>query len=850
MRLPIAFALLAAAPAAAAPPDAAFLEANCTSCHDADRKAGRLDLTALTFDPADAKNFAAWVAVFDRVRAGEMPPKNKLEPTERDGFTAALEKSLAEAEADRVAKDGRSTRRRLNRHEYENALRDLLGAPWLPVRDALPEDAVAHGFNKVGDALDVSHVQVARYLAAADDALREVVAAQVEKPESRTVRYHARDQERFTRRMFFSAFNQAPERATFPVLGTAAQPDVRAGKAPMTVGPADPKARELEGVGLVSGAYEPVLCKFNQFKAPMSGRYKLRFNALSVWVGPNGSQTNKPPHWSIPNLDDVSKGRRPEPVVVFAEAPPNLLRRLGAFDVTPEGGVHELDVYLHAGETIRPDAARLFRSRPGATRWVNPLAEKDGQPGVVYRWMEAEGPVVEHWPTAGRALLFGDLPLKAAGDRVEVVSAEPAKDAERLLANFARRAYRRPVSDAEAVRFLPVVEGRLKAGNSFADAMLAGYTAVLCSPEFLTLHESPGKLDDHAVAARLAFFLWNSEPDAELRALAAKGTLRDPAVLRAQAERLLGDPKARRFTDAFLDYWLDLRRMGANNPDADLYNDYYLDDLLTDSALDETRLFFAELLKDDLPARNLVASDFAMLNERLALHYGLPKVDGVALRKVALPARSVRGGLLTQASVLSVTANGTTTSPVLRGAWINERILGRPSPPPPPVPAVEPDLRGTTTIREQLAKHRDQASCAACHSKIDPPGFALESFDVMGGYRERYRALGEPPQRVPGYGKNGHPFAFRHGPPVDCTGDLPGGGKFADVREFKALLLADERQLARNLARQLSVYATGAPVGFRDRAAIESILDAAKPTGYGVRSLVHALVQSELFLTK
>ena len=290
---------------------------------------------------------------------------------------------------------------------------------------------------------------------------------------------------------------------------------------------------------------------------------------------------------------------------------------------------------------------------------------------------------------------------------MDVVSKDPRSGCERLLRNFVQRAYRRPVAEAEEQRFLPVIEQVRKTGGSFADAMIAGYTAVLCSPEFVCLEEKPGPLDDYALASRLAFFLWNSAPDDELRAVAASGSLREPAVLRAQTERLLDDPKSRRFVDAFLDYWLDLRKMVATAPDAALYPDYYLDDLLTESALEETQRFFAELLRRDLPARNVVASDFAMLNERLAAHYGLPPVEGVALRPVALPADSLRGGLMTQASVLKVTANGTTTSPVLRGAWIMERILGLPPPPPPAsVPAVEPDTRGATTIREQLDKHR------------------------------------------------------------------------------------------------------------------------------------------------
>src|SRR5262249_42842177 len=221
-------------------------------------------------------------------------------------------------------------------------------------------------------------------------------------------------------------------------------------------------------------------------------------------------------------------------------------------------------------------------------------------------------------------------------------------------------------------------------------------------------------------------------------------------------------------------------------------------------------------LRDNLPARNVVASDFAMLNERLAVHYGLPPVQGVALRRMSLPKDSVRGGFMTQAAILKVTANGTTTSPVLRGAWIMERILGqKPPPPPPSVPALEPDIRGAVTIRQQLDKHRSLETCSACHAKIDPTGFALENFDVMGGWRERYRSEAEG-ELAHGIAKSGQKFAFRYGLPVDASGVLPDGRQFQDIRELKQLLLANERQLARNLTSQLAVYATGAPIHFAD----------------------------------
>ena len=400
-------------------------------------------------------------------------------------------------------------------------------------------------------------------------------------------------------------------------------------------------------------------------------------------------------------------------------------------------------------------------------------------------------------------------------------------------------------------RYLAVVKNEMKNGHDFTYSMLAGYTAIICSPPFLYLEEEPGRLDNYALASRLSFFLWNSPPDEALLARAHSGELAQPGVLHSEVERLLNDPKSRRFVEAFLDYWLDLRKFDATTPSNTLYPDYYLDEGLTEAAIDESRMFFTELLERNLPARNVIDSDFTYLNERLAVHYGIPGVEGGNMRRVSLPAGSVRGGVMTQAIVLKVTANGTTTSPVVRGKWISERILGQIVPPPPSgVPAVDPDTRGAVTIRQQLAQHRADESCAACHNKIDPQGFALENFDVMGGWRDRYR--GDAKDKIPelGQGKNGWPFDFHYALPVESQGQLPDGRKFNDVREFKQLILQDEPQIARNLTRQLVVYATGAPIRFSDRAAVEQILEQTKADQYGVRSLVHAIVESDLFLNK
>lgn len=826
---------------------AGFTGKYCTGCHNNKAKAGGLDLTSLGFEPSNPANFAEWVKLHGRVQAGEMPPKaiaKRPNPAEQQAFVEALASSLTAAERRITATEGRAAERRLNGYEYENALRDLLHAPWLDVKGQFPEDGEAFRFNKTSNALDVSHVHVARYMSAADYAIRQVMAVQKNQPPTATKRYYAREQGTLAGKI--NNKDQQGDRATYPIFfgpsGPQLQPEVYAKKAPMTAGANDQAAREKEAVALVSSNYVAGFTyRWDRFEAPVAGRYRISFSGSTLWVAPLPG-----PKKHLPDFEHVSRGRRDEAINVYTRNGV-LNRRVGSFDLTPDPAVHDIgEVWLKAGETLVPDASRFYRSRPIGYR--NPLMQADGAPAVAFQWMEVQGPLYDDSTTAGYKLLFGNLPLKPD---LEVISTAPEKDEEHLMRGFLRQAYRQPkVDEADVERFVALVEGQRKAGLSFTEAMIAGYTGVLASPEFIYLREKPGRLDDCALATRLSLFLWNSLPDEKLRARAARGELNRPAVLRAETERMLTDPKSRRFVDAFLDYWIDLRKIEDSTPSVTLYNDYYLDDALTEAAVAESQLYFREMLRRDLPVRNLVDSNFTFLNERLAAHYGVPDVKGVAMRRVDLPADSPRGGFMTQASVLKVTANGTTTSPVLRGKWIMERILGYEIPPPPVVPAVEPDIRGAVTIRQQLEKHRSNPSCASCHGRMDPPGFALESFDVMGGWRDRYRGADETKPAENGRGKNGWPFVFHYALPVDSAGVLPDGRNFTGIRDLKQLLLTDEPQLARNMAKQLTVYATGAPVRFSDRTDIEQIVRRAKTNQYGLRSIVHQIVQSDLFRNK
>ena len=943
-----------------------FTDRYCSSCHNDVDKEGGLDLTTLTMTLGDGANFLTWVKVHDRVRNGEMPPKEKKRPEAKDttAFLQQVSSSLVAQERDVESKFGRVQRRRLNRSEHQNTLRDLFALPGLRVADQLPEDGELAHFNKVSRALDVSHVHVSRYIMAAQLAIREAVAVEVNKQPTTLKRYYARDN------IAHSGVDGVADRMRFPVLGSG--PDVRAAnrEGPITVGDANPTVREEEAMAWSHSDFGPAFnTRWTQFETPITGKYNIRFKAYSVWRGPwgyyergafggNGPNLNLPAgaqlpytpdaigllrdpngpppiparggraaaggraggragggfgggfgtaaargpyEWHLGSTTDITPGRRNEWIHVYAKVLPANGVLIGALDLTPEPQVFELkNVDLVTGQIITTDAVRFFRSRPGFTGVVNhtnPLLQADGEPAVAFRWMEVEGPLNDRATQPGYELLFGNLKYKVmenpatgvgiriaaplpspeelgggntgagagngqnSGRRdstqkselaVEIESANPMQDADRLLRNFLAHAYRRAAKETDVKQFMDLFRNRMDRGLGFGASMMTAYTAVLSSQEFVYLDEgTKGKLDDYALATRLALFLSDGAPDAQLRAHAEKGDLHQPAVLRAETERLLASPKSERFVSAFLDYWIELRKVFETTPDMNLYGDYFLDDALVEGGVSETQMFFTELLQKNMPTRNLVDSDFTFLNERLADHYGIPGVVGVKLRRVALPADSLRGGLMTQTSVLKLTANGTTTSPVLRGKWIMERIVGYEIPPPPAaVPAVEPDIRGAVTIRAQLEKHRSDESCAACHRNIDPPGFALESFDVLGGYRDRYRAVAKGQTPEVGFGKNGWPKQYFNALPVDPSNVTAQGKAFADVRDFKKLLLQDEQQIARNLAKQLAVYATGAPIRFSDREKLEAIVAKAKSSDYGVRSIVHAVVQSDLFLNK
>jgi mono/diheme cytochrome c family protein len=782
-----------------------ILAAHCVKCHSGDKPKGDLRLDQLKPDFADETTREHWLSVMDRVTAGEMPPKAKPRPPAKD--VAALSDWITGqarvALAARRAEQGRVVLRRLNRTEYENTVHDLLGVD-IALKDALPLDSSANGFDNVGNALHTSSFLMEKYLEAANLALDEAIA---NKPRPKTV------------------FKRSVVKDQYSV--STSQEKV---------------FRKLDdGVAFFTSSHWDALT-ISDFWPEYRGRYRFRISASTI-------QSDKPVTFRI-WAGSGGMGGAPGHLVGYFDAPVGKPKVFEFVDhVEPHTGVSFLPYGLAGASQV---------GKVGADNWEGP--------GLAVQWVEIEGPLNETWPPESHRRILGDLPQVKSrtnyGDRFEVVSSSPHEDAGRILRNFARRAFRRPVSDADIKPYVDLVESKLSDGRSFEQAVRCGLLAVMVSRDFLFFREdtvppnmsastkpatAPAALtlDDFALASRLSYFLWSTMPDEELMGLAEKRQLSEPDTLRRQVERMLADPKSSAFTKNFVGQWLGLRDIEATEPSEILYPEF--DDMLKASMVRETELFFEEVLKNDLSLANFISSDFTMLNGRLARHYGIPGIEGWEFRKVQLPPDSHRGGVLTMASVLKVTANGTTTSPVLRGAWVLDRILGTPPPhPPADVPAIQPDTRGSTTIREQLAKHRQLASCARCHSKIDPPGFALESFDVIGGWRENYRTTGLGKEVM----LNGRRMSYLKGPKVDPSDILPDGQPFADVDEFKKLLLEQRDQVARSLTEKLVTYATGGPPEPADREQIDGIVQRIRDRNYGLRTLVHEVVQSELFRTK
>ncbi|WP_395749020.1 DUF1592 domain-containing protein [Prosthecobacter sp.] len=790
----LVLSLFSSAAVAAAPEFQPFLEQHCMDCHDGEVKKGGLDLSSLPTDGKDAAALKKWVRVFDRVAAGEMPPPKKKQQPSADAVQDFMASLGADLSTKYNARKG-TVLRRLNRNEYQNTINDLLGVS-VNVTDALPEDGRAQGFDNIGEALSISGIQMLRYMEAAELALNAAFSLET-RPEKKT------------------------QSAT-----------LESDRNKENLGKQWLKRDDGAIVVFNDGGYPSTVIPNLRSKA--AGMYKVRVTGY-------GYQIEEPVVFAL--LTGSFNFR-------------NADTRTRSFHELPVGKAGTVEITLHM-----PQNHGIWISAQGLNGPDGHSAVKDGPDkypgeGMALQSVELEGPFITEWPPRAQTLLLGDAKLKELPPEKPWMKgkynykptytaecADPVATSRKTLPSFLAAAFRRPVSAAEAEPYFKLFDAEWSESHDYLIAIRTAAIGALCSPDFLYLKEPDGKLNDAQLATRLGYFLTRSAPDAEL--LAAH--VSQPEVMRAQTERLLKSDRLERFIADFTDGWLNLREIEFTTPDKQLYPEY--DSLLLDSMLRETRGFIAELVRSNLSVSNLIQSDFAMLNSRLARHYGIAGVSGLEMRKVKIPDGSHRGGVLTQASVLKVSANGTNTSPVVRGIFVMDRLLGMEPPPPPPgVPGVEPDIRGATTLRELLDKHRNMESCNGCHRVIDPPGFALESYDVIGGWRDRFRSIDKGEQvnlKV-----DGRRVRYRLGPPVDAAGELSTGAKFAGMEEFQKILLSDQDRVARCIAEKILTFATGRAMGFADRGEIDKIVTQSKARGHGMRDLILAVVQSGIFRSK
>lgn len=839
----------------------AFLKAYCYSCHASGNSEAGLNFEDLESELApDATR--RWVRVHDRLASMEMPPRDAQQPSqsERADAIQAIKDAIIATEK-KFEKDI-PTLRRLTRSEYENTIRDLFDMPGIALAGNLPADGQFHGFDKHPEALDISHVNIAKYLDAADHILNYAIATRPEPPAIQNRRISLVNRGGFVAHIVMNGDG---------ILLKDGQPDPDFPPA-AEQNHLDQGAHERWGsfsngasVGLFRHEDESVSPYFMEHVTIYPARYRIK-TSLWSFQWDQGSMLpgrgTEAARLSVVQLTgDGRGGQHPSYVLGYFNAPMNKPLE------------HEIYVWMNHNELIGFNAASLA---PAANYYKKRRAMEFTGPGIVVDWLDVEGPLYETWPPTSHKRLFDDLPLAefkpdnpskignpqrkrppqigAGMNRPDpelgvwtVHSDKPIDDANRLLADFLPRLFRRPVPAEVRDQYVAIVREKLESGSCFEDAMRGAYRNALVAPDFLFHIESPDDGNaEYALACRLSYFLWNSLPDEELLEQAASGVLQRSDVLHEQIERLLRDARSNRFINDFLGQWLKLYQIAATDPDKKLYPEF--SPYLQDSMVAETRAYFRELLDDDLNASNLMKSDFVMINEKLAAHYGIPNVLGTQIRRVPLPADCPRGGLITQASILKVTSNGTTTSPVPRGAFVIDRLLGEPPEPPPAnVSAIEPDVRGATTIREQLTKHRDHAACASCHQRIDPPGFALESFDVIGGFRKRYRSIGEGDPAERGSIDPAIGIGFKLAQPVDSTGVLTDGRVFGDIQSYQTLMAADTKRLLTNLVHQLAIYSTGRAIRFTDRPIVEEIVTRTLQQNGGIRTLLHEWIASPLF---
>ena len=723
-----------------------FLARHCFGCHGHEKPRGDLVLDRFHDAAAAFAEAGVWEKVLRRIQAREMPPKARPRPEEAEIADIQAWLELAAQGGDRRRSDpGRVTLRRLNRAEYNNTIRDLVGVDFRP-GDDFPADDVGYGFDNIGDVLSLPPLLAEKYLAAAEAISEKAIET-----------------------------------------GPAPGPPSRRFEADKLDCTAAESEKKQDFVALLSEGEVGTTFSF-----PQAGKYVLRVEAYQRRAGKESA------------------------LMAFRCDGRELSRaNVEAFRSSP--GKYEAQVDVEPGD------------RRVAVAFLNDFRDPEAQDpkrrdrDLVVNYLEIVGPV--------------DVKPRRSEPHERIVICDmsgPDRPAclEQILERFASRAYRRPATPDEVQRLVAIVESVAGDGASLAEALRVAVTAVLVSPYFLfrvELDPEPRNADhahavnDFELAARLSYFLWSSLPDDELWSLARAGKLSEDATLESQALRLLKDAKSAALTEGFCSQWLTLRNLAVASPDHGRFPSF--DDNLRAAMRKESDLFFEAIVREDRSILEFLDADFTFLNGQLAKHYGYAGVEGSEFRRVPLEG-GWRGGVLTQASVLTVTSNPTRTSPVKRGKWILEQILGTPPPPPPPgvgeLKEGEAALHGT--LRQRMEQHRANPLCASCHEAMDPLGFGLECFDAVGAYREEDGGIR-----------------------IDASGTLPDGSRFNGPAELKAVLKSRGEQFTRAFAVKMLTFALGRGVEYYDRRAVDAIAAEVRAKGHRFSSLVLAIVKSEPF---
>lgn len=803
-----------------------FLQQHCIDCHGDKKAKAKLRLDNLEPEFLSRASAAKWIEVMDQLNLGQMPPEEKPRPAIEQLATVAewIAKELRAAERQQRSSGGRVLLRRMNRAEYANTMRDLLGVRFLPGEsplDLLPPDGTAEGFDKVATALMLDSSLLENYFEVATRIANDALVDGPPEFPTKTMRYELEDTAKNRAIDYLCAARGIECRENDIMLmqgSTRSYGVMKYGNTRKEIPTTGMYRIRVRAWGTKGEDGEPVIMRMRQ-NHPEADRQIL----IETTV------TDEPKIYEIIVARDPKCGEYN--VSIVNESGFERSSRVGSTllreqERTGKAGDFEKTLRLQSRQQLEA----LTRGQPMAE-----TADTSKLRKLYVDWIECEGPLYEQWPPKSHeTVLFRG---KDAKQDAEYVTA--------IFSRFMTRAFRRPATDAEVARIAKLVNDEIADGASFNDGIRVGLAAVLCSPKFLYLVEpsstpdlpavEPRALNNWELATRLSYFLWSSMPDDELFDLARSGRLNDRDELVRQVNRMIADDKAEGFVQGFGSQWLKTDSFLAFAPDERLYRDF--NDKLGKAMVGEALAFFKEVLRKDESVRAFIDSDWTMVNAVLAKFYGIPGVKGDHFRRVPLPANAHRGGILGMAGVAMAGSDGVRTKPVSRGVYVREVLFNDPPlPPPPNAGEVEPNIKGEKlTVRQRLIQHQQIESCAACHKRIDCYGLALENFNAIGQWRTE---------------QDGENFRRGNSPAIDASGTLPNGKAFASFDEFKGLLLEQEERFARGLSEKMLIYAMGRPMEPTDRTLVTSLVNEMSKNKMTLRSLIHAIVTSKTFLQK